>query len=394
MEEIKDVFCESDDFITENFLFAEGGGYNLNGRPLMEVSETSRITTLSELFTEYYLFDSSSAKNIQQFLNDEELTDIFTESQFMDLICGKAYLDTELIHLIKMQLPFYISLNKLEKINLKHTEDAYLIQHTEKAIQRTQEILTRYYAARKKQINEQRKTHRATHLEQTKEREARYRDTHREQIKQYRKQYRDTHREQINEYDRMYRAAHLEHEKKRKAQYRDTHKEQIKQSDKRYYKENKEKILNKSKEYYNKNKEKHLVRSKKYRSEHKEQIKQSDKRYYEENKEKIKENQTKYHQEIKQKKEAAKNVCAAYLFLLKLRKTNKEQYLTMYSAQAKPITWMLRTCPALQNMNINMCPLCNENCENELEKCCNQKVLALPNIMQELRNIANELKQK
>ena len=66
----------------------------------------------------------------------------------------------------------------------------------------------------------------------------------------------------------------------------------------------------------------------------------------------------------------------------------------MYSAQAKPITWMLRTCPALQNMDINQCPLCNENCENKLEKCCNQKVLAIPNIMQELQIIANELKQR
>ncbi len=66
----------------------------------------------------------------------------------------------------------------------------------------------------------------------------------------------------------------------------------------------------------------------------------------------------------------------------------------MYTENQRPLIPMLKTCTALQNMNINQCPLCNENCENELEKSCNQKVLALPNIMQELRIITNELKQK
>ena len=364
MKDIDDIFSESENFRTENFLSTKDGSYNLNGRPFLEDSETSRITTLSELFTEYYLFDSSHEKDIQQFLNDEELTDIFTETQFMDLICGKAYLDTELIYLIKMQLPFYIPLNKLENINSQHAKDAYLIQPTEKATQKTREILTQYYAEQK------------------------------EKIKQRKKQYRDTHREQINAYDRMYRTAHLECAKERETQYRVTHKEQIKQRDKRYYEANKEKILNTSKEYYEKNKEKYFARSKKYYSEHKELCSQQNKVRYQKNKEKRKENQKKYYQEIKQKNEAAKNVCAVYLFLLHLRKNNKKQYLTMYSTQAEPIIWMLKTCPALQNMDINMCPLCNENYENELEKCCNQKVLALPNIMTELQAIANKLKQK
>ena len=97
---------------------------------------------------------------------------------------------------------------------------------------------------------------------------------------------------------------------------------------------------------------------------------------------------------MRRKSELAKQICATYVFLVNLRKNNKKEYLNMYTENQRPLIPMLKTCTALQNMDINMCPLCNENCENKLEKCCNQKVLAIPNVMQELQTIANKLQQR
>lgn len=364
MDDIKDIFYESAEPKIEIFTLSEDGNYNLNGRPFLEDSETSRISTLSELFTEWYLFDSSHEKNIPQFLVEEDLTDVFSETEFMDLICGDAYLDKELVYFVKMQIPFDIPLDKLKNINAQHTKEAYLIKHSENIIERTKEIIALRHATRK-----------AT-------------------IKQNKAKYRATHREQINEYDRMYRATHLERAKEREAQYRATHKEQIKQRDKRYHENNKEKIQKQQKEYYQKTRDQHLERRKKYYAEHKEQCKKAHKEYYQKNKEQRKIKQRQYHAELKQKSEAAKTVCAAYVFLLNLRKTDKEQYVSLYTSQQKPLIGMLKTCPALQNMDKKMCPFYNDKSTQQPEQCCNQKVLELANAKTMLKILANTLKQK
>ena len=364
MDDIKNIFYESAESKTEIFTLSEDGNYNLNGRPFLEDSETSRIFTLSDVFKEWYLFDSSYEKDIQRFLSDEQLTDIFTESEFMDLLCGTAYLDEKLLKFIQPILPFYISLKKLEHINSQHPQKAYLIQPTESIIKKTEEILKQCATTRK-----------AT-------------------IKQNKAKYRATHREQINEYDRMYRATHLERAKEREAQYRATHKEQIKQRDKRYHERNKEKIRKQQKEYYEKTRNQHLERRKQYYAENKEQCKKANKEYYQKTKEQRKIKQRQYHAELKQKSESAKTVCAAHVFLLNLRKTDHEQYTSLYPNQQKPLIGMLKTCPALQNMDKKMCPFYNDKSTQQPEQCCNQKVLELANAKTMLKILANTLKQK
>ena len=406
MEEIQDIFTESSEYGTEFFAFTEDGTYNLNGRPFAPDSTIGRISTLSELFTEWYLFDSTREKDINQFLIDENLTDIFTESEFMDLICGNAYLDSEMIYFIKMKLPFFVSLSKMESMNRQHVQDAYLIQHTQNIIDKNTEIFTQYNSERK---------------EKTKQRKARYRATHREQIQQY---------------DRMYRATHREKIQKREALYRATHREQIQQRDKKYYEKNKEKLRELSKKYYEETKEQYLARRKRYYETHREQCKQYCREYYqvnkerwkkyresqskentrdtkhkhyeknkekyqrqhkenyEKNKEKYLAQQKKHREKLKQKAQEAQTMCAAYVFLTELRKTNRELYLTLYTAQSNPLISMLKTCVALQNMDINMCPLCNKNCGNDLQESCNQKLLSIPNSVSEIKMIAQKLKQR
>lgn len=406
MNDIKDIFTESNELGTEYFISSENGGYNLNGRPFLEDTATSRISTLSELFTEWFLFDSSHKKSIEQFLTEEKLNDVFSESEFMDLMCGNAYLDKELLFFIKMKLPFYISPDKLEHINSLHNKKAFLIPHTQTVVEKNQELVTQYLTNRK------------------------------EQTKKRKEKYRATHREQIREYDRVYRAAHLERAKEREAQYRETHKEQRKQRDKRYYATNKEMIQKKQKEYYQRNKKLYLARRKEYYAAHTEECKKSCKEYYQKNKEKWKEYRSKedtekrkhtkkayyeankeeclqrnkknyvankekylaqqklYYQEQKQKIEIAKTVCAAYVFLLNLKKTNKEQYSKLYTRQQNPLIGMFKTCIALQNNDIQLCPFCNENCTQKPEQCCNQKILSIPNAIIEIQSLANTLKQR
>ena len=78
----------------------------------------------------------------------------------------------------------------------------------------------------------------------------------------------------------------------------------------------------------------------------------------------------------------------------KLKKENKKQYLELYREQQDPLRHMLKTCIALQNKDINMCPLCNKKCGNSLEQNCNQKVLSLPGAIKKIKIIAKDIKQR
>ena len=115
------------------------------------------------------------------------------------------------------------------------------------------------------------------------------------------------------------------------------------------------------------------------------------KRRYEEHKPKILESRSLYWLKLKRLSESAQRICAAYVFLMSLKKTNRGEYLKLYTQQQKPLTSMLRTCAALQNMDMNMCPLCNSECEIPLEQCCNQNVLNLPGAIDSLRKIVKRL---
>lgn len=297
-------------------------------------SNCGRISSLSEIFLEWYLFDSSEPKDIKLFLAQEELTDIFTEQEFIDLIYGKAYLDNTLLQFIELKLLFFVSPDKIRALNKPKDTSAYLIKSSPNIIDKISKLSA--------QKQEQKKKNRRKH-------------------------------------NHKYFLSHREEALARITNWVKNNPERSKEAQKIYRQKNAAAIsAGKKKCYYAKQ----------------EQYKKRIKKNYEKNKERYLAQQKQYNQEMCHKSELAQQICAVYVFLLNLRKNNKKEYLTMYTENQRPLIPMLKTCAALQNMDINMCPLCNENCENELEKCCNQKVLALPNIMQELRIITNELKQK
>ena len=311
-----------------------------------------RTATLGEIFLEWYLFDSSTRKDIKQFLTTENLVDVFTEKEFADLMCGDAHLDDSLLLYIQQKLPFYTSFAKLQWLNtwvIKNNPSTYLIQATPSIITKTQELID--------QQNEEKRRKRAEYSRKCNEK-------HRPQRLAYKKWYRETHKEELKAANDRYNETHREERRAYSRQYYITNLEKVKES------------------------------QKKSRAAHHEHIAAYDKQYRATHPEKIRQIDAKRRQKFKQNHEAAQKICAAYVFLIQLRKTNFQKYLELYTRNQKPLTSMLKMCPALQSMDINMCPLCNPNCENDVCKCCNQKVLPLPNALDKIQIIANELMQK
>lgn len=378
MDDIKYIFSEHTESQTESFTFSEDGNYNLNHRPLAESSITGCISTLSELFTEWYLFDSSHEKNIPQFLAEEGLTDVFTESEFMDLICGGAYLDDTLIQFITLKIPFPIKTKKIQKLNRDlsvQNEKAYLVKSKTTTIEKIHEITQEKKAKKAKRNAEYHKKNRERILKQHHE----YYLANREHILEKNKQWVLSHQEQYQKYHAQWCTENAEHLKEYHKKYRTENAVAVSERKKKCYNAKKEQYLSRNKANYEANKEKYLAHQK---------------QHYEANKEKYLARQKQYYEEMKQKAESAKNMCAAYVFLLNLRKTDKEQYFKMYTEQAKPLTGMLKTCVALQNNDINLCPFCNSKSEQNAEQCCNQKVLSMDNATTMLKILANILNQR
>ena len=79
---------------------------------------SSTINTLGEVFTEWFLFDLAASGDIPRFLHDSQLDGIFTDGQFMDLMCNRAYLDDNLVFFVYKKLPFSIQKSKLYSLNM------------------------------------------------------------------------------------------------------------------------------------------------------------------------------------------------------------------------------------------------------------------------------------
>ena len=323
-------------------------------------TESGRISTLGEVFLEWYLFDSNTQKDIKTFLESENLTDIFTEKQFMDLMCNNAYLDDLLVQFVFLKLPFRLTLDRLHFLNLR-------VQYNNA----TQITAPKTLHAQIKQLIQIKK-------QQTAERTKQYYQEHREELNQKRRECYLNNPEFYLERNRKWRIAHPEKYKVQQARYRETHADELREYFQQYRTENAELVSKRKKKCYQAKKA---------------QYNQRDKENYEKNKERYLAQNKQYREQLKQKAESAKKICAAYVFLLALRKNNKQEFLKIYTAQANPLIGMLKLCPALQSMDINMCPLCNSDCGNDICTCCNQKVLSLSNALAELQIIANKLKQ-
>ena len=365
MHEITDIFSDSD---------KQNQTIDLNELNITYPTKSSvcnRISCLSDVFMEWYLFDSSSEKDIKKFLSTENLTDVFTELEFMDIMCGNAYIDDNLIQFILLKLPFRITSNRLHMLNKTVSTDNFLSYKIQSKPGLSDKLIESF------QIKQQ--------IQKEKYRENRKRN--KERTRKVKHEYYLKNKEYIQQLKHSYYLKNQDLIKQRSKEYYNNNKDRIKE----YYVTNKEHRKNLHHEYYVQNKERISERNKAYYKANKEKQKQYLKEYYIAHSEKQKQYIKEYYAELKQNKAMAQTMCAAYIFLSKLKKENQDKYLELYRKHQTPLHGMLKTCIALQNKDINMCPLYNDKCENVLEQNCNQKVLSLPNAIIELQTIASNL---
>ena len=348
MNEFEEIFYECEDISTQDmyyYLSTDESELHLVGHTPGDC-EIGRISKLSEVFLEWYLFESDTEKNIKTFLESEGLSDVFTETQFMDLMCGKAYLDNVLLQFVALKLPFYIAFNKLQRINAQHAKGICLIKFGPNIFDKIRETVQENNEAISKRKKEYRHNHHMAHREHNLAMNRQWILEHFEQYQAYQKQWRTENREHLQEYQSKYRRENATAVAERK---------------KKCYRAKKEQYQKQNRENYSKNKERYLAQQKAHRIE------------------------------LQQKAISAQKFCAAYVFLLQLRKTDKAQYQMLYRPQQNPLIQMLRNCPALQNMDASLCPFCNSESGQSVDKCCNPKVLALPWVIDKVQQIASAL---
>lgn len=301
---------------------------------------TGRISTLSEVFLEWYLFDAGNNKTIASFLKENELQDIFDEADFTDLMFGRAFLYDDLLRFVLIKLPFNIVPATLRRMNsdVARSQGTRGIASKKDLFDKTCDLVAEKTEQRRQKQHEYCRKCNAKHKEQR---------------RAYKKQYRAEHVAEIAAYTAQYNAAH----RAERAAYAKRHRTQCPETV--------------------------AATRKKYRATHHEQIAAYDKKY-QANRKAI----------MKQKAESAQKICAAYVFLLNLKKQNRPKYLELYTKKQNPLCGMLKTCVALQKMDIKLCPFCNPICEDMMEEWCNKKLLAVPNAINEIRKIADNLRQK
>lgn len=112
-DEIQEIF---NDELCEHTGLAAGDEFRLS---YASSSVSSQISTLGELFAEYFLRDPNESNDIDTFLKSNQLNEIINEKQFMQLMCGEACLSQEALEFFRLKLPFEVTSNKMHALNVK-----------------------------------------------------------------------------------------------------------------------------------------------------------------------------------------------------------------------------------------------------------------------------------
>lgn len=314
----------------------------------------AKIETLSELFTEWFLYDSTTANTLESFLVANELTELFSVEDFTDLICGTACLDDAVASLVLRLLPFHVSPERMKRINTDALfSGAEMLVSSPETIKKiterlpSSELIKKEYMRRYKR--EWNKANREYILAWV--REYRKRPEVKERIKEQAKIYREAHREQIRERQKEYyqRPEVQERTKKRKKQYRI---------------ENRERFA----EYRIKRRQNH--------PELYEREKEQARKFYYKNRRVILVQHCIKQQENRQNSRKAKTVCPTYLYLLQMRQDNRADYMKLFGYR-NPVNFALKTCPALQEMDPTKCAFCT-NAHDATTNCAMYNMVKLP----------------
>ena len=413
---------------------------DLSVRFLTSGTINTQIETLSELFTEWFLYDSTTVNTLDSFIADNNLDDFFSVADFTDLICGGAYLDEALTKLIPLLLPFQIPETKMHKIN----EDAKLsgarmIQSDSEVIydlvrqilqDRTQERKEHiraykkersqrpdvqeqerqrhheYYVANRETIKEKRREYAAKNREKIAAYKKEYQKKNREKIATRRKQYELEHKESISARRKKYYLANREYIIEMSRKYAIEHSEQIKERRHNHYVANKDAFMEKWRQYVLTHREQVAAYQKQYREQHikemlsyeaqyreehadlvsarkkkcyhakKEEYQAKHKAYYEQHREEIAAQQRAKREKEKVRDESAKSVCPTFLYLLQMRHDHRADFVKLLG-QRDMVGFAIKKCPALQEMDYTKCAFC-DGTENPHTVCEMQKMATMP----------------
>ncbi|MBR3147769.1 MAG: hypothetical protein IKF41_00270 [Alphaproteobacteria bacterium] len=351
------------------------------------------VSSFAEVVTEWYLFDSEHEKDIKTFLTSESIEDIFTESDFIDLIAGTAYLKNDMVSLIWLKIPFSITLKRLLHLNeatRKANKNARLI--TKPVANKIKEILLEKSEQIKIKKRNKDKKYYKKNREKIIEKVTRYYQEHKTELLARKKA---DYQERKDIYKVYLAAMYQKHKAKRQVQhkaYYEENKDKILQHQREYNAEHAEERSIKRKKYYKENKNDILTQQKQYRQENSAKIKTRRKKYYEANKEDHCKTSNEARRKRRQCARVARNVCAVYLFLMNLRKNKPEEYSKLYTKYQEPIVSMMPACVALQTMNCNLCSLMK--CDTDAKRCACPKAFLIHGATTEIQKYIRILKQK
>ena len=438
---IFDDVIDNDDYsrINQNFFIEE----SLDTR-VKYISSTinSKIRTLSEVFLEWFLFDSSEEKTLESFIKSENIDAFITPEQFMDIMSNKAHLDEHLILLVQQKLPFQVPLKKmyylnsqarknytycikvppeiihdlikkelnLKKEKIKQQRKQYYEQNRDKIAKQKKQYCEinrdkiakhkkQYYEENRDKIVEQKKRYRKKNHDKILEHQKQYREKNRDKIVKYQKQYNEVNRDKITKYQKQYQEKNRNKIAGYQKQYREENRDKITEYQKQYYKENRDKLTKRKKQYREKNRDKKLLERQK---KHDEKLHKKFLEFQKKNNDrplKVAERQEKNRDKMlkrKERKEMAKSVCPAFLFLDSLKKENIVVYLTLHKKHSDIIGKAVKSCTALQNMDFTLCPLFKSVDSEQYmkESCPMPNAFVLPQSFDIIRNFVTVLKQR
>ena len=494
---IFDDVIDNDDYygLNQNFFIEE----SFDTKPKF-ISSTinSKIRTLSEVFLEWFLFDSSEEKTLESFIKSENIDAFITPEQFMDIMSNNAHLDEPLILLVQQKLPFQVPLKKmyylnsqarknytycikvppeiihdlikkeldLKKEKIKQHQKQYYEQNRDKIAKHQKqyyeenrdkiaEYQKQYYEENRDKILEYTKQYYEENRDKIAKHQKQYYEENRDKIAKYQKQYQEKNRDKIAKQKKQYCEINRDKIAKYQKQYREQNRDKIAEYQKQYYEENRDKIAEYKKQYYKENYKKVSEQQKQYREVNHDKIVEREKQYREQNHDKIvnwrkqyqeknrdkiaeqrkknrdkkllerqKKHDEKLHKKFlefqkknndrplkvaarqeknrdkmlkrKERKEMAKSVCPAFLFLDSLKKENIVVYLTLHKKHSDIIGKAIKSCTALQNMDFTLCPLFKSVDSEQYmkESCPMPNAFVLPQSFDIIRNFVTVLKQR
>lgn len=321
-------------------------------------SVASSVQSLSDIFVEWYLFDSSKPKTLEEFIESESLRDVFTSEQFMGVMAGVKHIDDNLCALLSHILPFKITVERIHKLN-------DLIKDCTPELKCSTDFVTAKLAeinARKKQARlEWQRQYDQEHKEHKREYRHRHYVKNKARNAQIMKQYYLAHIEEIKKYNLQWCQQNAEHLKAYRAEYRKNNAAAVSERKKRAYQQKKELYNKKSRAYY---------------SEHKEQIKQKE---------------AQRRELYKQDNELAQRICPVFRFLMELKRNNVELFLTKFTRQGVIASKAKKRCVALQTGDWVQCSLCGGSGK---DNCPIPEVFEFKNAVAEIQKHIQQIKSE